>query len=94
MYFLVCGRFKSFLKLIGTVNFVEGCRMLKPNFALEGEMLLRVALIGGSSHWRIYPDTMLSRFSQTNGLERSATVECQDIFDIYLIKKGIAFGIN
>ena len=41
---------------------MDGKVRLSPNWFLERIMLLKVALIGRSSHWRMYLDTRLSRF--------------------------------
>ena len=59
---------------------MDGKVRLSPNWFLERIMLLKVALIGRSRHWRMYLDTRLSRFSTTHVFERSATVRFQEIF--------------
>ena len=69
--------------------------MFKSNFVLERNMLLRIALIRHSRHWCIYLKAMLSRFSQTQVIERSTTaVKCQDIFEMknLLIKEQFVSG--
>ena len=60
---------------------MDGKVRLSPNWFLERIMLLEVALIGRSSHWRMYLDTRLSRFSTTHVFERSATVRFQEILE-------------
>jgi len=77
---------RAFLKTTWhCVNFVEGSYIFKQNFVLDKKILLRVALTGSSSHWRIYFETVLSRFSQTHVLEIFATVKFHEIFErIYL----------
>ena len=42
--------------------------------------MLRVAEVGRSSHFLIYFDAMLSRFSLTQVFGISETVKCQEIF--------------
>ena len=60
---------------------MDGKVRLSPNWFLERIMLLKVALIGRSSHWRMYLDTRLSRFSTTHVFERSATARFQEILE-------------
>ena len=62
-------------------NLVDGKVRLSPNCFLERIMLLKVALIGRSSHWRMYLDTRLSTFSTTHVFESSATVRFQEILE-------------
>ena len=74
--------FNALRKTVGHCrNLVGGKVRLSPNWFLERIMLLKVAVIGRSSHWRRYLDTRLSRFSTTNVFERSATVRFQDILE-------------
>ena len=57
--------------------------------------MLRVALIGSSSHWRIYVDTRLSTFSVTHVLPRSTIVKCHDNLERTKrwYSKSLLFGI-
>ena len=66
------------------VSFVGGSCIFKPNLVLERNTVLRVALAGRSQHWRIYVETILSRFSQIQVLEIFAT------FQMFLIKLEVA----
>ena len=52
--------------------------MFKPNLLYGRTILLRVAEIGSSSHFRRYLATLLSKCSQTHVLGRFATVKCQE----------------
>ena len=48
--------------------------MFRPNFVLVRKTLLSVPETGTSSHLRMYDATILSKFSDTQVLDRSATV--------------------
>ena len=63
------------------INFVDGKIRLIPYFDFDKAREIRVALIGNSSHWRIYLDVRLSMFSTTHVFPRSAILKSHDIFE-------------
>lgn len=74
-YCLVGERFRDLRKITRyCTHFVKGNCRFKSNFVLEREILLRVALIGGSSHGCIYLEAVFARFLQTQLLQISAII--------------------
>ena len=63
------------------INLIEGSTRLIPYLDLLIIKLLKVALMGSSSHCLIYLETILSRFSMIQVLLISAMVRFQEIFD-------------
>ena len=77
-----CYRFvKISVRWVKQFDTVGIWRLVKLGWFLERKMPLKVVLIGRSSHWRMYLDTRLSRFSTTHVFERSATERFQEIFE-------------
>ena len=76
--------FKNYLKLHELCQrklYVQNEFCFGKKFNITEKKLLRVALTGSSSHSRIYSETILSRISKTQVLERSPTVKCYEIFE-------------
>ena len=63
------------------MNFIEGSAMLLPCFDLLIIRLLKVALMGSSSHCLIHFKAMLSRFSMIQVFPISVMVRFQEIFE-------------
>ena len=75
------------------INLIEGSTRLIPYLNLLIIKLLKVVLMGSSSHCLVFFETMLSRFSMIQVLLISAIVRFQEIFDnrrlILIILRGI-----